>query len=157
MKRWQTTRICCGDNCARCSPHHKTAHNTDRRRTPHWCSGSSVAQHGPLFVSEVAVRGRHSIVLWEIATEEKNWNSAIPCWLIFLRWERDREISLRSWLTHGTLLCGSARVTSPMGIWSEQTTASCAPAVRDERRWSEENFPEVAETTDAEVDDASCA
>ena len=77
------------------------------------------------------MRNRHSSVPWVVTTSEKSWNLANPCWLIFQRWRNDQEILPRSWLTSGNLLCGSARATSPMSIWSEQTTGSCAPAVSD--------------------------
>ena len=72
------------------------------------------------------------IVPWFGSHHGKCWGLANPCWLGFLKWEKDLEIPLRSFLTSRNMVWLQARETSPTSIWSEQTTGPCSPAVSDE-------------------------
>ena len=88
------------------------------------------------------------IVPWFGSHRGKCWGLANPCWLGFLKWEKDLEIPLRSFLTSRNMVWLHKRdLTDEHLVRADDGTvfARCVRRV-NEQRWPEENFQAVAET-----------
>ena len=95
-------------------------------------------------------------------TVEVSWILTNLCWLIFLRCEKDTDVTLRSWLTCGNLMCGSARATSPMKTGQnrrrDRVRPLCPPSQRTTLvgRESPSSRRDITEAEAADAGHASC-